>query len=140
MNPLKKAALALAMGGALAGTPLYAQSLSSRVTPNTPNNLAAGGVEEAIEALAEGLQALATAFEDFSEFVIMTFEGIGAAITDLYTTLPLTTKPVFDLEGYVTDRTLAGLFTTLGQEEAKIRKDPAARTTQLLQRVFANQL
>ncbi|MGH8441487.1 MAG: DUF4197 domain-containing protein [Nevskiaceae bacterium] len=41
-----------------------------------------------------------------------------------------------DLDTYVTDRALAGLFTTLADEELKIRQDPAARTTELLKRVF----
>lgn len=41
-----------------------------------------------------------------------------------------------DLDAYVTDRALAGLFVTLADEELKIRKDPAARTTELLKRVF----
>jgi hypothetical protein len=44
-----------------------------------------------------------------------------------------------DLNAYVTERAMDGLFTLLAQEEQKIRKDPAARTTALLQRVFAAQ-
>ena len=43
-----------------------------------------------------------------------------------------------DLDAYVTDRALAGLFTTLAGEELKIRQDPAARTTELLKRVFGS--
>lgn len=42
-----------------------------------------------------------------------------------------------DLSAYVTERALQGIFTQLGKEEAKIRKDPAARTTEILQKVFA---
>ncbi len=42
-----------------------------------------------------------------------------------------------DLAGYVTERSLAGLFLEIGQEEQKIRKDPAARVTSLLKKVFA---
>jgi len=41
-----------------------------------------------------------------------------------------------DLDGYVTDRALSGLFRTLADEELKIRQDPAARTTELLKKVF----
>lgn len=41
-----------------------------------------------------------------------------------------------DLPTYVTEETLDGLFTLLGEEEAKIRKNPAARTTDLLRRIF----
>ncbi len=50
--------------------------------------------------------------------------------------LPLLALPSVDLEGYVTARALDGLFTVLGDEEARIREDPAARTTALLRRVF----
>jgi hypothetical protein len=42
----------------------------------------------------------------------------------------------FDLDKYVVGKTLDGLFYTLGQEEKKIRKDPAAQTTSLLRAVF----
>jgi hypothetical protein len=53
-----------------------------------------------------------------------------------YDALPLTTKPAFDPRAYVTSRALDGLFTVLGDEEKRIRDDPAARTTALLRRVF----
>lgn len=41
-----------------------------------------------------------------------------------------------DLDAYVTERALAGLFTTLAEEERQIRQNPAARTTELLKKVF----
>lgn len=41
-----------------------------------------------------------------------------------------------DLDAYVTDRTLNGLFLKLAEEEKKIREQPAARTTELLKGVF----
>lgn len=41
-----------------------------------------------------------------------------------------------DLDTYVTDQALDGLFRTLGNQEQAIRKDPAARTTALLKKVF----
>jgi hypothetical protein len=53
-----------------------------------------------------------------------------------YEALPLTTKPAFDPRAYVTDRALDGLFAVLGDEEKRIRDDPAARTTELLRKVF----
>ena len=43
-----------------------------------------------------------------------------------------------DLTAYVTERALAGLFLQLGNEEKEIRKNPAARTTELLKKVFSN--
>ena len=42
----------------------------------------------------------------------------------------------YDLTKYVVDKTLDGLFYMLGEEERKIRKDPAAQTTALLKEVF----
>jgi hypothetical protein len=41
-----------------------------------------------------------------------------------------------DINQYVVSKTLDGLFYLLGQQETKIRKDPAARTTSLLKEVF----
>ena len=44
----------------------------------------------------------------------------------------------FDLDRYVVGKTLDGLFFTLGQEEKKIRTNPAAQTTTLLKEVFGS--
>lgn len=44
-----------------------------------------------------------------------------------------------DLTAYVTQKALDGLFYHIGLEEQKIRKDPAARITDILRKVFANQ-
>jgi hypothetical protein len=41
-----------------------------------------------------------------------------------------------DMDEYVLGKTLDGLFYVLAQEEKNIRKDPAARTTDLLREVF----
>ncbi|HLX69776.1 MAG TPA: DUF4197 domain-containing protein [Verrucomicrobiae bacterium] len=41
-----------------------------------------------------------------------------------------------DLDTYVTNKGLDGLFKMVSDEEAKIRANPAARTTELLQKVF----
>ncbi|WP_432823505.1 DUF4197 domain-containing protein [Trichloromonas sp.] len=54
-----------------------------------------------------------------------------------YNALPLVKKSTFDLDNYVADQGLNGLFTTLAQEEQSIRANPAARTTDLLKQVFA---
>jgi hypothetical protein len=41
-----------------------------------------------------------------------------------------------DLSSYVTTRALEGMFYSIGLEEQKIRKDPAAQVTDLLKKVF----
>lgn len=43
-----------------------------------------------------------------------------------------------DLAAYVTEKSLAGIFHQVGLEEQKIRKDPLARTSDILKKVFAN--
>jgi len=55
---------------------------------------------------------------------------------DKYNSIPFVKKIDVDLEDYVTDEALGGLFFMVGEEEKKIRKDPAARVTKLLQEVF----
>jgi hypothetical protein len=43
-----------------------------------------------------------------------------------------------DLDAYVTEKGINGLFLLVQQEEEKIRKDPAARVTDILVRVFGS--
>jgi hypothetical protein len=53
-----------------------------------------------------------------------------------YNRIPFVAKVNTDLPDYVTRKGVSGLFYLIAQEEAKIRKDPAARTTDILQKVF----
>jgi hypothetical protein len=53
-----------------------------------------------------------------------------------YESLPFTSKESVDLDHYVTNKALDGLFLMIGQEEKKIRTNPAARVTDLLKTVF----
>jgi len=58
-------------------------------------------------------------------------------IVTRYQSLPLASQlKAPDIKEYVVNKALAGLFKTLGEEEKKIRTDPAARVTTLLQEVF----
>jgi hypothetical protein len=41
-----------------------------------------------------------------------------------------------DVDGYVTSRAMDGLFLLMADEEQRIRENPAARTTELLRKVF----
>ncbi len=52
--------------------------------------------------------------------------------------LQITGQQPQHLDDYVTDQTLAGLFTLIAQQETKIRTDPVARTTRLLKKVFGS--
>jgi hypothetical protein len=56
-----------------------------------------------------------------------------------YQSVPFASSlPSVDIEQYVVSKALDGLFRVLGDEERKIRKDPAARVTDLLKKVFSN--
>jgi len=60
-------------------------------------------------------------------------------LVDQVASLPLVGENInLDLPSYVTEQALDGLFTMIALEEKKIRDNPAARTTELLQKVFAN--
>lgn len=53
-----------------------------------------------------------------------------------YNNLPFVSPVTPDLNQYVNDKTMDGLFLLVAQEEQNIREHPAARSTDLLQRVF----
>jgi hypothetical protein len=41
-----------------------------------------------------------------------------------------------DLESYITDKAIEGLFKMIAKEEEQIRNNPAARVTDLLKKIF----
>ncbi len=55
-----------------------------------------------------------------------------------YQTLPFMPDVKADLNGYVTQKAMDGIFYYVAQEEAAIRANPAKRTTELLRTVFGN--
>lgn len=58
-------------------------------------------------------------------------------IVSNYNRIPGVNKINPDLDDYATDKAIEGLFILVAEEEANIRKNPAARTTALLRKVFA---
>jgi uncharacterized protein DUF4197 len=58
------------------------------------------------------------------------------ALVAQYKSMPFAKNQDLDISHYVVSKALDGLFFELGQEESKIRKDPAAQTTNLLREVF----
>lgn len=55
-----------------------------------------------------------------------------------YNKIPMVTKVNPDLNAYVTQKALDGLFKVIADEELKIRTDPAARLTDILKKVFGH--
>jgi hypothetical protein len=73
-----------------------------------------------------------TAMEEVG--VTRTYQELHAAIS----TIPFADPLKLDLDEYVTEKALDGLFYMVAEEERKIRKDPAARVTRLLKDVFGS--
>ena len=73
--------------------------------------------------------------------VEQTLNQVGAiqaydAVMGQYNTLPFMPDVKADLNSYVVDRGIEGIFHYLAIEEAAIRQDPIKRTTDILQTVF----
>lgn len=80
-------------------------------------------------------------YEEFKPVVSSSMEEVGTvraykAMTSRYSSLPFVRAESLDLDHYVTDKALEGIFYMVAQEEKKIRTDPAARVTDLLKAVF----
>lgn len=59
-------------------------------------------------------------------------------LVETYNKIPFVEKMNPDLDAYVTDRAVSGLFLMIEQQEKAIRKDPMARVNDILKRVFGN--
>jgi RNA binding exosome subunit len=83
-------------------------------------------------------------YSKFNPVVTNSLEKVGATqvwsnIINRYNSLPLTNNVNPDLADYVTNQALEGVYTMIAIEEKEIREKVSARTTNLLQRVFALQ-
>jgi hypothetical protein len=64
--------------------------------------------------------------------VTRTYQGLEQKIQSI----PFAGTSSFNLEQYVTEKSIDGVFLMLAKEEANIRQNPAARVTDLLKNVF----
>ena len=77
----------------------------------------------------------------FAPIMQQSLDKVGATryytqLATQYNMIPLVTPVQPDLTQYATGKAVDGLFTLIAQEEANIRQNPVARTTELLRRVF----
>ena len=105
-------------------------------------NILLGGNDAATMYLSSRTQS--TLYSKFNPIISNSLNKVGATevwknIIDRYNNLPITAKVNPDLPDYVTNEALDGVFTMIAVEEQQIRSSIAARTTNLLQRVFALQ-
>lgn len=82
-------------------------------------------------------------FSAFKPVVASSMQDVGVTrrynqMTGSLKSIPFAgaTASSVDLDNYVTTKAVDGLFVMLGEEEKKIRTDPAARGTELLKKVF----
>lgn len=78
---------------------------------------------------------------DFKPVIQASLDKVGATqhygkIVTAYNKIPGVEKLNPDLADYVTQKAIEGLFVMVQEEEAKIRKDPTARATEILKKVF----
>jgi hypothetical protein len=83
---------------------------------------------------------LSTAFQPIMQ---QSLDQVGATkyytqLSTTYNRLPLVQPVQTDLNQYATGKAIDGLFTLIAQEEANIRQNPVARTTELLKKVFGS--
>ena len=104
------------------------------------NNILHGGDTAATDYFqAKTSKQLEAAFRPVVEKT-MNQVGVVAQYKELvgrYQAIPFVKTHTFDLDHYVVDKSLNGLFTVLSEEERKIRTDPTAQVTDLLKEVFS---
>ena len=81
--------------------------------------------------------------EEMAPVVEDSLSDVGAvkqydAVMGQYESIPFMPDAKADLTSYVVEKGMDGIFHYLAQQEAAIRTNPAARTTELLQKVFGN--
>lgn len=79
--------------------------------------------------------------EKFKPIIHASLEKVGATkhwntVFTSYNKLPMVTKVNPDLDDYATNKAIDGLFVQIAKEELEIRKNPGARVTDLLKKVF----
>jgi len=81
-------------------------------------------------------------FNEFKPVVSTSLQDVGAVqsyrqMASSFKSIPFAGRFTdVDLDTYVTNKAVDGLFAMIGEEEKKIRTDPAARGTELLKKVF----
>ncbi len=127
-----------------------AENAAPKATPYFASAIKEMSIEDARKILSGGDTAAtdyfksktsAKLYDEFKPGITASMNQVGVArsynaLMDKVPAVPFAKPESFDLNHYVTTKALDGLFYMVGQEEKKIRTNPAARTTDLLKKVF----
>ena len=122
-------------------TPIFVNAVKE-ITFTDARNILTGGERAATNYLAD--KTTDELYNKFNPVITNSLDEVGATqvwanIINRYNALPLTSGVNPNLPDYVTKEALDGVFTMIAVEEKEIRNNFAARTTELLKRVFALQ-
>ncbi len=83
-------------------------------------------------------------YSKFEPIIGNSLDKVGATkhwetVMTTYNKIPFVEKVNPDLKEYVTNKAIDGLFVQIEKEEIEIRKNPGARTTDLLRKVFGSE-
>ena len=122
-------------------TPIFVSAITSMKITDAKNILTGG--DTAATTYLEGTTSTSLAAK-FSPVIQTSLGKVGAdkiweTIIARYNKVPLVTKVNPDLTNYVTKKAMEGVFKMIAVEEKDIRTNMAARTSDLLKRVFAMQ-
>lgn len=118
---------------------IFLNALSNMSFSDAISLVTSSETDAATQFLRKSTQAqLVSAFHPDIEAAI---DQVGAGrayatITNTYNKIPLQQPVTLSLADYTTQKAVDGLFILLANEEAKIRKNPAARTSDILKSVF----
>jgi len=110
-----------------------------RMTIDDARKILSGGETSATEYFKS--KTSSNLYDEFKPNISesMSQTGVARSYNDMMNKIPavpFAKSESVDLDHYVTTKALDGLFHMVGQEERKIRTNPAARTTELLTKVF----
>ena len=122
-------------------TPIFVSAVKN-ITFNDAKNILLGSDNAATTYLQNGTNS--ALYTQFNPVIKNSFSKVGADkvwtnIITKYNSIPFVKKVNPDLTDYTTQEALKGVYTMIAVEEKEIRTKVGARSTTLLQKVFAMQ-
>lgn len=119
---------------------LFVEAIKA-MTITDATNILKGNDDAATQYLKKSTNNQLT--EKFKPIIKTSLDKVGATkhwetVFSTYNKIPFVDKVNPNLEEYVTEKAITGLFIQVAKEELQIRQDPLARTSDLLKKVFGN--